>query len=146
MADPKGLIGIKDLKTGRFKNAGPKGIKRRIFAFHYDDRLDTAMILLVEPQQDTVIFYLDDYLGFVYEEESLEIVGLRIEDFEESFLPANKSVKRVWLSIRHKYFQDFGELVVTFERTQPEIVREVVKATVAKLGAPGKQIEALLQA
>lgn len=146
MAEIKALIKVADLKTNRLSEAKPKNARRSLFAFHYDERMDSAVIFLVEPTQPTIVYYLDGSVGFIYEEDSLEIVGLRIEDFEASFLPANQSVQQVWLSISYEAIKDFGELVLMLERTQPIVVKEVVRATRHILGEPGAQIEALVAA
>lgn len=145
MAEIEALVQTNELKTNRLKNATPKGARKHIYAFHYDDQADAAMIMLVQPQQSVVVHYLDDHVGFLYEEDSLEIVGLRIDGFVKVFLPAHESVKRAWLNISVKNIQDFGGLAVMFEHIQPKVVREVVRATRPILGPPGAQVAAFTE-
>lgn len=142
MAGMMPLIRTDELKTGRLTARGPKGTARQVYSFHYDNLADAVTILLVQPEQAVIVHYLDDYLGFLYEEDSLEIVGLRIDAFEKVFLPANRTVQRTWLNIQAEKLSDFGQLTILFERTQPQVVREVVKAARPLMGPPGAKLAA----
>jgi hypothetical protein len=137
MAGIKPLAKTNELATNRLTSARPRGAARRIYEFHYDDLTDAVMILLVQPQEAVVVHYLDDHVGFLYEEDSLEIVGLRIDAFEKVFLPANQAIQRLWLNIHSDELKDFGQLTIMLERTQPEVVKAVVRATRSLLGPPG---------
>ena len=139
MAGIAPLLQTSELKTNRLASVGSN---KRIYEIHYDDLTDVLMILLVQPQEGMVTHYLDDHVGFLFEESSLEIVGLQIDAFEKAFLPANKSVQHVWLDIHSEEIKDFGRLTITMERIQPQVVKEVVKATRPILGPLGAKLAA----
>ncbi len=138
------LVESSELKTNRLNEAKTTGKVQRAFSFRYDNVSDAALILLIQPQEGLIVHYLDDHIGFLYEENSLEIVGLRIEAFAQKFVPANENVQRVWLSIANDKVQDFGQVTIMFERIQPQVVQEVVRATQPMLGKQGSTLASLV--
>jgi hypothetical protein len=142
MANLERLIQTSELKTTRLTNAAESGKRQRIFDFRYDDECDTLLILVLQPLEGTIVHYVDDHIGLLYEEESLEVVGLRIEAFEKAFLPLHSGVQRVWNSAIT--LPDVGQLVVSFERIRPAVVRELVKETQEALGYPGERLAVLV--
>ena len=131
MADIKRLTQTHDLKTEFLKTF--KDHPHQIFVKH-DQTFDALLILLVPPDVETVVHYVDNRVGLLYRPTDLEIVGLQVEAFEHSFLPDHDTVRHVWrLSDTGDELEDFGDLVLAVERRQPEVAREVARAAEATL-------------
>lgn len=64
--------------------------------FTYDPTFDAAIILLVPPEVETVVHYLEDdeHVALLYDPETMEVVGLQIEGFARSFLPRHEALQR----------------------------------------------------
>ena len=123
------LMETKELKMTRLVRSAAS--ERRPLMLHYDSDSDALIMLAVPPDVETVVHYIDDHVALLYEPETLEIVGLQIEDFEHGFLPKHDAVRRVWrLSEANMKLEDFGDVIITFERLKPQVAREV--ALVAK--------------
>jgi len=137
MAGIDRLIPTKELKVTRL--AG----ERHPPMLYYDRDFDALMILAISPDTETVVHYIDDHVALLYEPETLEIVGLQIEDFKSGFLPKHENVRRVWrLSEANKNLEDVGDLIITFERLKPQVAREVVQVT-KNLLPYGAELEAV---
>ena len=145
MASIERLVLTSELKMSRLASAAAQGNIQRIASFRYHDMVDTATILLIPAQEGLIVHYLDDHVAFLYEENSLEVVGFRIEAFEKSFLPANENVRRLWTSDAIKDLRDFGQIAVMFEQVQPKVVREVIKANERTLKLPRATLKALVE-
>jgi hypothetical protein len=91
MAGIKRLIETGELKTNRLRAATST-------YSDYDEDFDALILLVVPPDTETVVHYLDDepHVALLYEPDSLEIVGVQIEDFELSFIPWLEASKREW--------------------------------------------------
>jgi hypothetical protein len=91
MAGIKRLIETGKLKTNRLRAATST-------YSDYDEDFDALILLVVSPDTETVVHYLDDepHIALLYEPESLEIVGVQIEDFVLSFIPWLKATNREW--------------------------------------------------
>src|SRR5438105_4773022 len=77
MADLSPLIPLSDLKTHRIEaHSGP------VYSVRYQPGFDALFIFIVPPERATIVHYLDNYAAFIYEDETLEIVGIQIEAFE----------------------------------------------------------------
>lgn len=70
------LIPFADLKTNRLESHTGS-----IYSVRYQSGFDAIFILIVPPERATIVHYLDDHTGLLYEDETLEIVGLQIEAF-----------------------------------------------------------------
>ena len=122
------LIHTNELKMTRLAQSTPS--ERRPLVLHYDSDFDALIMLAAPADTETVVHYIDDHVALHYEPETLEIVGLQIEDFKSSFLPRHDTVRRVWrLSEANKKLEDFGDMIVTFERLKPQVAREVALVT-----------------
>ncbi len=63
--------------------------------FVYAPAFDAAMILLVPPEVETVVHYLegDEQMALLYDPETMEAVGLQIEGFARSFVPQHEALQ-----------------------------------------------------
>lgn len=128
----KKLVNEAELKTNHLKEIA-EGKRFRHLFINYDPDFDSLLILTVSPDVETVIHYIDDqHVALVYDSNSLEIVGLQIEDFEYSFLQKHAGVAKVWRlsdSVKISDLKDFGDLLVKVENNKPAIAREVFLAS-----------------
>jgi hypothetical protein len=133
------LVPTSQLKTNRLAESTTK---RTPLYIGYDKVFDALFIRIVPPGIETVTHYIDEHVALLYEADSLEIIGLQIEDFEYSFLPEHETVKRIWkLSNSGTKLENVGDMILEFERVKPRIAHEVVMATKDVLGAPGWALE-----
>jgi len=54
---------------------------------HYDQRLDTMVILYVPQETPTFVYYVNDGLALVCDLETKEVVGFHVEAFTRNFVP-----------------------------------------------------------
>lgn len=109
----------------------------------YDKELDTLLILFEVSDQEVVAHYVDDYVALLYLADNLEIIGLQIEDFTLSFLPAHENIARLWqLSETGEEVSDMGDIIFYAQKRIPKVAKEVVKATEEMLGEQGQELAA----
>ena len=139
----KQLISTAELKTTLLSKLAAE--KSGHIYIKYDDVFDALMLLVVSPERETVVHYMDDHVALLYLPATLEIVGLQVEDFEYSFVPQHEAVSRVWrLSDSGVKLESFGDVILAIEKAKPEVAREVVKATEHILGESASELEAIL--
>jgi hypothetical protein len=135
MAGIEPLISTDQLKTTRLAKLAVDGSHHPAPTVKYDGNFDALFILFVQPEEETVVHYVDDYVAFICEAESLEIIGLQIEAFERAFLPKHATLERTWrLSDSGVKVTNFGDLTLAVQQMQPRLVKEVVKSTHSALG------------
>jgi hypothetical protein len=81
------LVQTDELQVRRLTEATRGAERPQAYSVRYHDTFDALLILLIQPQHETIVHYVDDYVGLVYEAVTMEIVGLQIEAFERAFLP-----------------------------------------------------------
>lgn len=102
----------------------PKGMAY----IRYDSSFDSFSLMFVRPEEaETVVHYVNRYVGLLYDENSREIVGFQIEAFQKKFLPEHAKVARVWEN--GFKVKDFGELSIRAEAGKIQVAKEVVSAT-----------------
>jgi hypothetical protein len=143
MADIQRLVNIDQLKTTHLLQAKAGQLSHY---FHYDDVFDAVTILTVPPETETVVHYVDDQVALLYMPDTLEIVGLQIEDFEHSFLPRHDRVRRVWrLSDATDFnLENVGDIVFAAEGKSREVTREI--ASEMAQGKQEKKVDDLVAA
>lgn len=106
MAGFESLVQLDDLKT-TFLRDQPSAV----FQFHlsYDPVVDDLMLLYTSNEVESVVFTLDDYVGFLCLPDSLEVVGVCIEEVKFGFLDQHpdllfglhgKRVRRMLIAMR----------------------------------------------
>jgi hypothetical protein len=123
MAGIKPLRSTHQLKTTYLRQKPP--------ALHvkYDAAFDTFTLLLVPPETETIVHYLDNYVAFLYEPDTKEIMGIQIEAFERKFLPKHEAVRCVWkLSDDCHDLQDVGDMILAFELPADGVCRLEVRS------------------
>jgi hypothetical protein len=141
MAGVNRLVPTKDLKTN-FLGELIKGGKQKNF-FYYDTDLDELIIMAVPPEMETVVHYIEGekHVAIIYQADTLEIVGLQIEDFQKGFIPKYSSVEKVWRLSDCIDVKNVGDMMLKVELMQPKIAREVAKASIPLIGEPAKRLE-----
>lgn len=137
MAEIERLIPTNKLQTEYLKNF-PK-FQPPLFV-RYDKRFDALLILLVPPEIETVVHYIDEHVGLLYRPDDFEIVGIQVEAFERSFLPNHATADKAWrLRDSCDELEDFGDLILAIERKKPEVAREVTRAAESILRSPEQE-------
>jgi hypothetical protein len=62
----------------------------------YDSLFDALFVRVVSRETETVVHYIDDHVGLLYQPDTLEIIGLQVEDFRHSFLSEGSHAPQVW--------------------------------------------------
>jgi hypothetical protein len=137
------LIDTSQLKIGLLAQLARD--KHSPLVVHYNSDFDAFMLLVVSPETETVVHYVDDHVAFLYHPDTLEIVGLQVEDFRHSFVTNHEAVRRVWeLGATNAELHDFGDVLLAVNALKPKIAREVVEAAKETLGEPGEELAAVL--
>ena len=143
MADIKRLVQTSELRTGKLLEFA-RTLQLQISIF-YDKAFDALMLLFIPNDQETVVHYTDGDVALLYLPDTLEVVGLQIEDFESKFLQSHEAVRRVWrLSEAGVSLQDYADLIFAVDLLKPQVAREVIKVSEEWLGEPGAELAAAL--
>ncbi|MEP7291482.1 MAG: hypothetical protein ABI835_06845 [Chloroflexota bacterium] len=134
------LIQSNQLKTGYLAEMARS--KQHQATVKYDRDFDALLVFFQTENTQIVAHYVDDYVALLYIAENLEIVGLQIEDFTLSFLPAHENVARLWqLRGTGEEVSDMGDIIFYAEKI-PKVAQEVVKAAEELLGEQGQELAA----
>ena len=108
----------------------------------YNEEMDTVLFFIAPQHGEKIItHYVDPYVALLYRYIDKEIVGLRIESFEQSFLPKYSEVEKVWkLSGVSPHFKDFGELHLAAQKIAPPLGAQLTKATTPLFKASGIEL------
>ncbi len=63
---------------------------------HYDKKLDTLFIDLRPPSGPRSTYYVADGVNVVYDPQTQEVVGFRVEDWRRLFLRRNPDLRLSW--------------------------------------------------
>src|SRR5713101_7583839 len=119
----KELVQMKSLRS----NLLSKHKKHGGFVYiRYDNIFDAFFFMIVPPTVETVVHYVDENVGLLYEAKSKEVVGVQIEAFAKSFLQKHSELLRAW-QLR-SVPRDFGETMSSMNKLKPT-VREIYRAS-----------------
>lgn len=136
MAMIESLLHTNELKTDLF-NKLPQSRGLTDISIRYYHEFDALIMLIVPFDVETVVHYVDEHVALLYIADTYEIVGIQIEDWEHSFLPAHDNVKRVWKlsdSVDKDTIENLFELSLTVEKRKTHLAREVVRASADRHG------------
>lgn len=140
----KRLVPTKALKTSLLTNMVQR--KRSPLFFHYDEETDVFMLLLADPETETVVHNVDENVAILYIPDNYEIVGLQIDDFVNTFMPKFNSLQKAWklseVGIRNGNLWD---LTLAVEEQKVTVALEVIKAAEPLLGRPAHLLERVLE-
>lgn len=128
MATIDRLVETNELKTTVWKEQIANPRVRPYFL--YNDLVDALTLLVVDPIRPKITHYIDDYVALLYDPDSLEIIGVRVEAFERGFLPSYVGLQKVWrLCDKDAALKDFGDLTIFVQRMEPLITTEISRIT-----------------
>ncbi len=136
----KKLVDTHSLKMNLWKEAARKNAPPYFYA---NRRIDVVMVMVVDPRTPKVAHFVDEHVALLYEEESREVIGFRIEGFEKSFLPKYASLQKVWkLSDISKELTTVGDLHITARQYETQMAMELAKVARPILAKAGMEVPA----
>jgi hypothetical protein len=136
----KKLVDERSLKMNLWKEAARKNATPYFYA---NRRIDVVMVMVVDPRTPKVTHFVDEHVALLYEEESREVIGFRIEGFEKSFLPKYASLQKVWkLSDISKELTTVGDLHITARQHEAQMASELTKIARPILAKAGMDVPA----
>jgi hypothetical protein len=101
------------------------------FHINFDDDLDVVVLMFVSPETPTVVHSVDDdEVSLLVVPDTLEVVGLQVENFRSSFMRRHPNVARAWrLSDTGLELREFGDILLALEKNQLTVAAEIVQAT-----------------
>jgi hypothetical protein len=144
MADLKPLVSTASLKTDLITLHARSNTTR--VQFDYDPIVDALTVLFPNnSDEDIVAHYVDDYVALLYLGDSLEIVGLQIENFALAFVPQHSSVARMWqLHDDALEQQNLGGMIALVEQRLPELAKAATRELQDVLGERGSELLAAM--
>ena len=100
-----------------------------IIYVRFDKEFDAIFLMIVPPDVETVVHYMDENIGLLYEANKREVVGIQIEGFVKSFLPKHRELFRDWNLTNRGVPQDLGETIVAMNEIKPKVVNAVFEAS-----------------
>lgn len=136
----KKLVDTNSLKMNLWKKAAREHVKPYFYA---NPRLDVVMVLIVDPREPKITHFVDEHVALLYQENTREVIGFRIEGFEKSFLPQYASLQKVWkLSDIRKDLADVGDLHITARQHDIQMATELTKVTRPIFARAGMEVPA----
>jgi len=134
------LVDTHSLKMNLWKEAARKNAAPYFYA---NRRIDVVMVMVVDPRTPKVVHFVDDHVALLYQEDSREVVGFRIEGFEKGFLPKYASLQKVWkLSDISKELATVGDLHITARQLETRMATELTKVARPILAKAGMKVPA----
>src|SRR5260221_9132414 len=87
------LVSTADLKSNLLMEAKTQPSAPIV---HFDRPANILIMQVVPLEIETVVHYVDNHVGPIYQADDLEIVGIQVEDFARSFLAKHDAVNRIW--------------------------------------------------
>lgn len=98
----------------------------------------------ISPQDKEMIIthFVDEHVALLYRLKDKEIVGIRIESFEKSFLPKYGELQKVWkLSETSHQLEDIGDLYIAFDKKTSPVANEITKVATKIARKQGVKLE-----
>lgn len=128
MAEIKRLVETSQLNTKQWMNNIVEGKQKSVF--YYNPEVDAFTLLFDDPAKPRVVHYIDEHVALLYEPDTLEIVGVRVEAFERAFLPQYARLEKTWnLKDKQVKLTDLWDLTITVQMNQPIVTKEISKIT-----------------
>jgi hypothetical protein len=141
----KPLVKTSELKTNYIEKLAKQG--SHPLYLNYNKVLDTLVLLFISPENKTLVHYVDECVALVITPDTLDIVGVQIEDFKQVFLPKYNSVQKAWKLSENlpTATEDFWDLAIYVEKRKQKVAHEIFEATEAILGEPARQLKDVLE-
>lgn len=98
--------------------------------FFYNKELDALSLRIIPREEETIVHYIDEHVALLYQPGDCEIVGIRIEGFESSFLPKYTDLQKDWrLSANCEGLEDFGDMLITVKKIESDFSKSITDVT-----------------
>ena len=136
------LIETAELKTSFLANS--VNFKPSLF-FNFDKESDILMLLLIPPENETLVHYIDRHVAVLYTPNDFEIVGLQVEDFVSEFMPMYNSLQKSW-SIKNTEIktENVWDFSLAVKEKNIKVAIEIAKAIQPIVGRPATEFEKVL--
>lgn len=62
-------------------------VDNQIYSVNYDKYIDMLVVYVINPElSETIVRYLDEFVGLIYTSNNMNVVGFQIEGFKVGFL------------------------------------------------------------
>ena len=126
MASLKPLIQLTDLRTNFVAHVAANKPEKDLHV-NFDPDLDELLVLLVPKDEEYSVYFIDQYIGLLYQPDSLEIIGVMVENFEQGFLKKYPTIQQIWNKTK-------------------QVTLEVARVTEELIGEPGTELVAAIAA
>jgi hypothetical protein len=123
MAIKRNLISSKDLNMETF-DCFMQDEAATPYSIDYDPVFDALFVYIKPAKKETIVQYVTDRLGLIYEYKTKEVIGVQIDAFNKKFLKEYPKLRKAW------EFEDCGDFASAsreIEERKPIIAREVVQ-------------------
>ena len=128
------LITTDELKTSRLIENIDQNKAKYLF---YDNVSDILTLLIDPPSKSviTVVHYIDQHVGLIYDLDSMEVVGFQVDAFEHSFMPLNEDLAAIWrLSDTDVELENLEDFIIVFERIKETVAKKLDTYAQQRLG------------
>lgn len=130
MAQIERLVETKELDMTRLVEQLEKG---HVASVRFDEYVDMLVVYLVPcGSAETVVHYVDDFVGLIYTPENMEVVGFQVEAFKRGFLPAHEPVNKAWKlsesGIDLGEDAELADLIMIVEKKKIDVARGVAES------------------
>ena len=122
MASERELIKLNELNLELFEkftndnNAIP-------YSIEYDSKFDALFLYFKQTKKSTVVHYLDDNLGLIYEFKTKEVIGIQFEGFNKSLINKYPELRKAWEM--NSKCGTFGDIVQAYTSRKSVVAREI---------------------
>lgn len=68
-----------------------------VSTIRYDEQVDMFVVYMAPPgPAETIVHYVDDFVGLIYTAENREVIGFQVEAYKEAFVPGHASAYDAW--------------------------------------------------
>jgi len=111
-------------------------------SFYYNDETDAFSLMLAPRSGRIITHYLDEHVALLYRHEDREVVGIRVESFERSFLPLYVELQKAWkLSDTRVELENLADLKLDFQIRVHKVARELSAITSSLVQESGLNLQ-----
>lgn len=144
MAGTKHLVPKEQLKTSLLEQRAQQGAEMIVY-MDYDPLVDIWIIRFDWSNRETVVHYLNEYVGLIYYVDSLQIIGIQVENFESGVLNSHPEAIvsiQAWRDISKKF--DGFKAVRAGDMPIAQLIQAIVTAKEGGLDEPIVELAASL--
>ena len=138
------LVSKDELKTSFLEQCAKQGAEMLVY-MDYDPLVDIWIIRFDWSSEETVVHYLNEYVGLIYYADSRQIIGIQVENFESGVLnnhPQAVESIQTWREVSTNF--DGFKAVRAADLPVDRLIEAVLKATETDLDEPIVELAAAL--